>query len=87
MNNPDTSVIGYLVGDGFPEDIQPDLDAFYKEMADYMTDPANEDSVFLWQGPLNYQDGTQLAADGEKVPLLDIWNLPQLLEGMTGASQ
>ena len=52
-----------------------------------MTDPANEDTIFLWGGPLNLQDGTEIAADGEPVDLLDIWFLPQLLEGMTGASE
>jgi simple sugar transport system substrate-binding protein len=87
INSPDTSVIGYLEGEGFPADLQGDLDAFYDEMAAYMTDPMHEDSIFLWSGPLNLQDGTELAAEGEPVDLLDIWFLPQLLEGMTGASE
>ena len=45
------------------------------------------DSIYLWQGPLNLQDGTELAAEGDAVPLLDIWFVPQLLEGMIGASE
>ncbi len=87
INSPDTSIIGFIRGEGLPEDITDELDAFYAEMATYSTDPANDGSVFLWEGPLNLQDGTELAAEGTKVELLDIWFLPQLLEGMTGASE
>lgn len=87
INSPDTSIIGFVEGEGLPEDIADELDAFYEEMAAYMTDPANEDTIFLWEGPLNLQDGTELAPEGEPVELLDIWFLPQLLEGMTGASE
>lgn len=87
INNPDTSVIGFLRGEGLPEDIVDELDAFWAEMAAYSTDPANEGTIFLWQGPINLQDGTELAPEGEPVDLLDIWFIPQLLEGMTGASE
>ena len=64
-----------------------ELDAFYGEMAAYSTDAANTDTIFLWHGPLNLQDGTELAPEGEPVALLDVWFIPQLLEGMTGASE
>jgi simple sugar transport system substrate-binding protein len=56
-------------------------------MSAFGSDPANEGRIFLWEGPLNYQDGTELAPEGEFVELLDIWYLPQLLEGMVGASE
>ncbi len=62
------------------------LDEFTAELVAYALDPENEGSIFLWEGPLNLQDGTPLAAEGEKVALEDIWYLPQLLEGMIGAS-
>ena len=87
INSPETSIIGFVRGEGLPEDITDELDAFYQELAAYSTDTANEDTIFLWQGPLNLQDGTELAAEGEPVALLDVWFLPQLLEGMTGASE
>ena len=87
INDPDSSIIGFVEGEGMPEDVSETLDTFYEEMVAYMTDPANEDTIFLWQGPLNLQDGTELAAEGEAVELLDVWFLPQLLEGMTGASE
>ena len=87
INDPETSIIGYVDSDGLPEDVKPQLDAFYAEMAAYMTDEANAETLFLWNGPLNLQDGSELAPEGEPVALLDIWFLPQLLEGMTGASE
>jgi simple sugar transport system substrate-binding protein len=87
INNPDTSVIGYLDGEGLPEEVKPQLDEFVAELTAYSTDPANEGSIFLWSGPLNLQDGTELAAEGESVEILDIWFLPQLLEGMVGPSE
>ncbi|RMF81009.1 MAG: BMP family ABC transporter substrate-binding protein [Chloroflexi bacterium] len=40
----------------------------------------------LWEGPLAKQDGTPLAEEGELVPVLDVWYLDQLLEGMNGVS-
>jgi simple sugar transport system substrate-binding protein len=87
INSVDTSVIGFHYGEGLPEEITDELDAFYAEMAAYGSDPANDETIYLWQGPLNLQDGTELAPAGEPVDLLDVWFLPQLLEGMTGASE
>ena len=88
INNPDTSTSGYGRGTGMPEDIADALDAFQDELAGYMSaQEMGVESIFLWEGPLNLQDGTELAAEGEAVPLLDIWFLPQLLEGMIGASE
>jgi simple sugar transport system substrate-binding protein len=93
INNPETSSTGYTVGDALTEEQSSQLDEFIAEMSAYAKDAANEGSFFLWQGPLNLQDGTELAAEGENVtPVarldegVSIWYLPQLLEGMTGAS-
>ncbi len=83
----ETSIVGYLPGEGLSEEAKADLDAFIAEMEAYAADSANEGTVFLWEGPLNLQDGTELVAEGEKADLLEIWYLPQLLEGMSGASQ
>lgn len=81
----DTSIIGYLNGEGFPEENIETLITFAQTMGDFME--SSNSQIFLWEGPLNYQDGTELAAAGEPVDLIDIWFLPQLLEGMLGASQ
>jgi simple sugar transport system substrate-binding protein len=87
INNPDTSTSGYGRGAGMPEDIVANLDDFQAGLAEYMSAQDTVDSIYLWQGPLNLQDGTELAAEGDAVPLLDIWFVPQLLEGMIGASE
>jgi simple sugar transport system substrate-binding protein len=80
------SGVGFLPGEGLSEDAAASLTAFYGEMSEFAADEANAGQFFLWQGPLNLQDGTELAAEGEFVDPLEIWYLPQLLEGMGGAS-
>lgn len=93
INNLDTSIIGFIKGDGLSAEDAASLDAFIAEMAAYAVDPANADTFFLWEGPLSYQDGTEIAAEGEKLPAIapfgeapSVWYLEQLLAGMEGAS-
>ncbi|MEQ8675218.1 MAG: BMP family ABC transporter substrate-binding protein [Aggregatilineales bacterium] len=86
-NGADTSVIGYLHGEGLPEGVQEQLDAFAEEILAFETGDMGADGIYLWEGPLNLQDGTELAPEGEYVAPLDVWMLDQLLEGMTGASE
>lgn len=86
-NGADTSVIGYYHGAGLPEGVQAQLDAFAQEIADFEDGDMGADGIYLWEGPLNLQDGTELAPEGEYVDPLDVWHLGQLLEGMTGASE
>ncbi len=83
----DTSVAGYKFGDALSMETIGSLQAFAQEIHDFQTDPMHAGEMFLWSGPLNLQDGTALAGDGEAVTLLDIWFIPQLLEGMVGASE
>ena len=83
----DYSVGGFKFGDGLSMDTIETLKAFAAEIEAYQTDPMHAGEMFLWSGPLNLQDGTELAGDMEPVSLLDVWFLPQLLEGMTGASE
>ncbi len=83
----DTSVAGYKFGDALSMETIESLQAFAQEIHDFQTDPMHAGEMFLWSGPLNLQDGTALAGDGEAVTLLDIWFIPQLLEGMVGASE
>lgn len=93
INNPDTSAVGFVKGPGLTEANASTLDKFIAEQAAYAADPANKDTFFLWTGPLKLQDGTEIAKDGEKLPIIaklgekpSVWYLDQLLEGMTGAS-
>ena len=83
----DYSVSGYVFGDGLAMDHRETLTDFAQKVHDFQTDPMHAGEIFLWSGPLNLQDGTPLAGDMEPVSLLDIWFLPQLLEGMIGASE
>lgn len=83
----DTSVIGFKLGGGLTPEVIESLNSFAAEIEAFQTDPANEGQIFLWNGPIALQDGTVLAEEGEAVSLLDVWFLPQLLDGMTGASE
>jgi simple sugar transport system substrate-binding protein len=86
INNLDETAIGYIYGDALSEEAAADLTDFINFLTEYATDPANEGTFALWEGPLNLQDGTELVAEGEVVSELDVWYLEQLLEGMEGAS-
>ncbi len=77
INDPDTSAVGFNKGDGLSADASTKLDGFISELAGGLN---------LWKGPLNLQDGTSYLADGEAATDLQIWYLPQLLEGMEGQS-
>ncbi len=79
INNPDTSIVGFIKGDALTEGNSTALDEFIGGLAD--------GSVNLWSGPLNYQDGSPFLAEGEAATPLQIWYMPSLLEGMEGASQ
>ncbi len=76
INNKDSSAVGFVKGAGLG-DAEGDLDAFIAELASGLN---------LWTGPLNYQDGTEFLADGAEASQHDIWYMPQLLEGVVGAS-
>jgi len=86
LNNLETTAVGWISGPALSEEDAESLDMFIAEMTAFATDPANEGKIFLWEGPLNLQDGTPLAAEGEAVDELAVWFLPRLLEGMTGDS-
>ncbi|GAB4521946.1 MAG: BMP family ABC transporter substrate-binding protein [Anaerolineae bacterium] len=83
----DTSVIGYLHGEGASEDVRAVVDTFVAEIAAFEAEDEEGEGIYLWSGPLALQDGTVLAEEDESVALLDIWRMGQLLEGMTGASE
>jgi simple sugar transport system substrate-binding protein len=77
INNPDTSATGFIKGKGLSADNAAKVDAFIAELAG---------GLKLWKGPLNFQDGTEFLADGVEATDLQIWYMPQLLEGMEGQS-
>lgn len=77
INNHDTSVVGFMKGEGLSAEAGASLDLFIAELAGGLN---------LWTGPLNLQDGTAYLADGEVATDVQVWYLPQLLEGMEGQS-
>jgi simple sugar transport system substrate-binding protein len=87
INNLDTSAVGFVSGAGLSEENSAFLDDFIADLAAYATNPFVPQSFALWSGPLNLQDGTVLAEEGQLVDVLDVWYLGQLLEGMVGASE
>lgn len=94
INNIDTSHVGFVYGEGLGVDERAIVDKFIAELADFATAPGNENHLPLWCGPLNYQDGSVLVAEGQCLPAFQlqkdgpsVWYLEQLLEGMTGASK
>lgn len=78
INNPDTSAVGWVDGAALSADNKTKVDAFIAGLAD--------GSIQLYTGPLNYQDGSVFLKDGERAADDQIWYMPQLLEGVTGAS-
>jgi simple sugar transport system substrate-binding protein len=77
INNPDTSAVGFIKGEGLSAEASAKLDEFIAALAGGLN---------LWKGPLNLQDGTSYLADGVEATPQQIWYLPQLLEGMEGQS-
>jgi simple sugar transport system substrate-binding protein len=78
INDPDTSAVGFIKGTGMSADAEPLLQQFIDELAGGLN---------LWTGPLNFQDGTEFLAEGETATDVEIWYLPQLLEGIEGRSE
>ncbi|HUV95169.1 MAG TPA: BMP family ABC transporter substrate-binding protein [Anaerolineae bacterium] len=78
INDPDKSAVGYRFGAALSEEDEKNLQDYIKRLA------SGKSKLFV--GPLKLQDGTQYLADGEEATDDQIWHLPQLLEGMEGAS-
>jgi len=79
LNNPDTSAVGFVPGKALGTDNQATLDKFITGLGD--------GSINLYQGPLNYQDGTPFLKEGETATPVQIWYMPQLLAGIDGPSE
>ncbi len=78
LNNPDTSAIGWIGGDGLSGDAAASLDEFIAGLG--------SGDIELFVGPLNFQDGSTFLAEGETATDFQVWYTEQLLEGIEGAS-
>lgn len=79
VNNNMTSSIAYQNGNALSKAARTELATFTKGLGD--------GSIALFTGPLNFQDKSVFLKKGETATDKQIWNLPQLLEGMEGASK
>jgi len=79
LNDRDVSPVGYHYGPALSDQDKKNLDDYIKKLAD------KKAGVFV--GPLNLQDGTVYLKEGEKATDQQVWYLPQLLQGMEGASK
>ncbi|MCX7789826.1 MAG: BMP family ABC transporter substrate-binding protein [Chloroflexaceae bacterium] len=78
INNPETSMIGFVKGPALTTENAAILDEFIGKLAD--------GSLNLFTGPLNYQDGTVFVPAGQVADDKTIWYTEQLLEGIEGQS-
>ena len=78
INDPDTSAVGWVSGEGLSAEASASLDDFIAGLG--------SGDIELYTGPLNWQDGTAFLADGEEATDFQIWYAEQLLEGIVGAS-
>jgi simple sugar transport system substrate-binding protein len=78
INNPDTSIVGFVPGAALPAGAKTELDKFVKDLG--------SGKVNLFKGPLNYQDGQVFVKAGETASDKQIWHMEQLLQGMQGQS-
>lgn len=79
INDPDTSMVGFLPGPALPQSVETRLDGFIKDLA--------TGKVQLFKGPLDYQDGTPFLKAGEVASDQQVWYMKQLLKGMIGQSK
>jgi simple sugar transport system substrate-binding protein len=78
FNQPDYGAVGFNEGPALTAANKTTLDKFISDLAG---------GLDLWTGPISLQDGTVYLKDGEVATPQQIWYLPQLLKGMTGASK
>ncbi len=76
INDLDSSVVGFFQGDGLSADNASSLDTFIAGLAD--------GSIELYEGPLNWQDGSQFLGAGDVATDFQIWYSEQCVEGIVG---
>jgi len=78
INNEDRGPIGFLPGPALSAEARTALKQFTAELG--------AGKVNLFQGPLDYQDGSSYLKAGEVASDQQIWYMQQLLKGMEGPS-
>ncbi len=78
INNPDTSAVGFTFGKALSDADKATIQNFITGLGD--------GSINLFKGPITLQDGSVYIKEGATATDKQIWYMPQLLQGMTGAS-
>jgi simple sugar transport system substrate-binding protein len=78
INDLNTSSIGFMPGKALSPENAKALGEFQMALAGGLN---------LFTGPLNFQDGTPFLSAGIAATDEQVWDLPQLLQGMEGASK
>jgi simple sugar transport system substrate-binding protein len=79
IGNHDMGAVGFVAGPALSADAQKHLATFTKDL--------ETKKVRLFKGPLNYQDGSPFLKAGQTASDKQLWQMDQLLNGMTGSSQ
>ncbi|MGD8799079.1 MAG: BMP family ABC transporter substrate-binding protein [Desulfobacterales bacterium] len=79
INNHDMGTAGFVTGPALSADAQKQLTTFIKKLA--------TKRINLFKGPLDYQDGSPFLKAGQTASVRQLWQMDQLLSGMTGPSQ
>lgn len=84
INDRDTSGIGFVFGPALGDDAATSLTDFIGRQAAFA---AENDGFFLYEGPLNWQDGSEFVAAGEVADPIDVWYSDQFLAGIIGSTE
>lgn len=79
IDSTDKTGFGWKLGSGASENVKKNIQVFIRGLG--------EGSIDLLKGPINYQDGTVFVPSGASAKLVEMWYLPQLLEGIEGNSK
>ncbi len=79
INNPTTSAVGFERG--------PALGSEPRAKVSALINGLGNGSIVLWKGPLQLQDGSLYLKAGQAATDLQVWYMPQLLQGMEGPSK
>lgn len=79
INNADTSAVGFAKGPALSSAVGARLDTLIRGLGNR--------SIVLWKGPLTLQGGSLYLTPGEVATDLQVWYMPQLLQGMEGPSK
>ncbi len=79
INGPDASAVGFERGPALGGEARAKLSALITGLGN--------GSIVLWKGPLQLQDGSVYLKAGQVATDLQVWYMPQLLQGMEGPSK